>query len=354
MTGRERIVTALSGGVPDRIPCALNFYRVALDAMAPPGFEWEERIDVQFVALPAPSGEQAFRDALAPYPYDTKLGTFEQAANYARWAYHPETPERRNPLARSRNLRELEEHPFPNVDISGAFGNLCDQVADLHARGMAAGGTLPHLGGELFEGAWRLRGLENFLLDLIERPDWADCLLDKLTEAACRNAAVLARTEIDVLSLGDDIGAPGGMLMSPAIWARFFKPRMARIIRAARGTSPNLKVLFHSDGDFTPIIGGLVEIGVDAINPVQPDHMDAVAIRAEYGIYPAIWGAVGRQTTFTFGTPDAIRREVAATVQALGSGGLVLSPAYDLTDLDVPWENVAAFLEAVREAGRIE
>ena len=321
--------------------------------MAPPGFDWEERIDVQFVRTPSSSGEQAFRDDLAPFPYDTKIGTFDQAANYARWAYHPETPERRNPLARIRTLRELDDYAFPDMDLEPAFSGLRDQVAKLHAREMAAGGTLPHLGGELFEPAWRLRGLENFLLDVVERPEWVDCLLDKLTDIASRNATVLAMAGVDLLSLGDDVAGPGGLLISRAAWARFFKPRMARIIQAARTVKPDLKVLFHCDGDFSAIIPDLLEIGIDAINPVQPDHMDAVTVRAEYGSRPVIWGAVGRQSTFSFSNPEAIRREVRERIVSLGPTGLVLCPSYDLTDLDVQWENVAAYLEAVWEEGWI-
>ena len=86
----------------------------------------------------------------------------------------------------------------------------------IHAPGLAAGGNLPHLGGELFEAAWRLRGLENFLLDLVERKDMAHFLLDRLADLARRNAAALARPGVDVLALDDDVGMPGTMMISPA------------------------------------------------------------------------------------------------------------------------------------------
>ena len=86
------------------------------------------------------------------------------------------------------------------------------QVADLHAKGLAAGGNTPHLGGELFEAAWRLRGLERFLIDLVERPEMAGFLLDRLAELARRNATTLALAGVDVLSLDDDVGMPGRMI----------------------------------------------------------------------------------------------------------------------------------------------
>ena len=228
---------------------------------------------------------------------------------------------------------------------------LTRQVQELHARGLAAGGNLPHLGGELFEAAWRLRGLENFLLDLVERPDWAHFLLDRLAALACRNAEALTRAGVDVLALDDDVGMPGTMMISPAMWRVFFKPRLAAIIEAARAIKPGLPVLFHSDGYFEPIVGDLVEIGVNAINPLQPDHMDPVRIRRRFGPQLALWGTVGRQTTFSFATPDEIRHEVKQRIESLGRAGLVLCPAYDIDEPDIPWANVAAFFEAARAFG---
>jgi uroporphyrinogen decarboxylase len=141
------------------------------------------------------------------------------------------------------------------------------------------------------------------------------------------------------------------MMIGPATWREFFKPRLQRIIQAARAIQPNLRILYHSDGYFEPIVGDLAEIGVNAINPLQPDHMDAVRIRQQFGPRLALWGTVGCQTTFSFGSPEDIRQEVKLRVETLGRAGLVLCPAYDLDEPDVPWQNLAAFLEAVREFG---
>lgn len=351
MDGRERVLTALAGEIPDRVPCALNFYHVSLAGFAPPDYDWEALIDVQFVHLPPSPEEEAFRLAARPFPYDTRLGTFEQMATYAHWSYRPATPIARNPLAKAETLGDLQAFPFPDIGTTYQVEGLRDDVADLHRRGLAAGGNLPHLGGELFEAAWRLRGLENFLLDLVERAEWADYLLDRLTQLACRNAEALARAGVDVLSLDDDVGAPVTMMIGPDTWQRFFKPRMAKMIDVARAIKPDLKVIFHSDGAYAPIIPDLIDIGVDGINPLQAEHMDAEEIRRRYGPRLAFWGTVGTQRTFSFANAEAIRDEVRYRIASLGRAGLVLSPAYDLGEPDIPWDNVAAFLEAVREFG---
>jgi len=351
MNSRDRLLVALDGQEPDRVPCALNFYRVDVERLAPPGAWSDSMVDVRFVRFPASPEDESLSRLGRPFPPDTRLGTFDQVSTYDRWSYRPQAPEGRNPLARAQSLQDLKSFPFPKASTSHHVKALTDQVQDLHARGLAAGGGLPHLGGELFETAWRLRGLESFLLDLVERPHWATYLIERLTQLASRNARSLAQAGVDVLVLDDDVGMPGTMMISPATWRRFFKPGLGDIIQAARRIKPDIRLLFHGDGYYEPIVGDLIEIGINGINPLQPDHMDAVRIRRRYGPRLALWGTVGHQTTFSYGTPDAIRQEVRQRVDTLGRSGLILSPAYDLGEPDIPWENVAAFLDAARAYG---
>ena len=351
MGPRERLLTALDGGEPDRVPCALSFYRVDLERLAPPGQAQDGAVDVRFVRFPPSAEEEELRRQAQPYAGDTRLGTVSQVTTYSQWEYRPQTPENRNPLAGAKSLDDLREFPFPDVSAPYRVDGLAQQVHDLHERGLAAGGNLPHLGGELFEAAWRLRGLENFLLDLIERPDWAHFLIDRLTDLARRNARALAQAGVDVLALDDDVGMPRTMMIGPHTWREFFKPRLADIIQSARAIKPDLRVVFHSDGYFEPIVGDLMEIGVNAINPVQPDHMDAAHIRRRFGPSLALWGTIGHQTTWSFATPAEIRQEVKLRIETLGRAGLILCPAYDIDEPDIPWENIAAFLSAVREYG---
>jgi len=311
MNGRERLLTAMDGGTPDRVPRALSFHRVDLGKLAPPDQYRDDLTDVQFINFGDAPADEELRRLVRAHPADTRLGTAAQAAGYARWRYHPETPDRRNPLARATSLEELRSFPFPDAGAPPDVDGMASQVREVHSQGLAAGGSLPHLGGELFEPAWRLRGLENFLLDLIERADWAHFLLDRLTEMACVKAEALARAGVDVLALGDDVGMPRTMIVGPAHWRQFFRPRMAAIIEAARAAKPDVRVVYHSDGYYEPIIGDLIEIGVNAINPIQPEHMDGAHIRRRFGRRVALWGTVGHQSTFARATPDDIRREVA-------------------------------------------
>jgi uroporphyrinogen decarboxylase len=126
---------------------------------------------------------------------------------------------------------------------------------------------------------------------------------------------------------------------------------MATIIRACRAVNPELKIFYHSDGYIEPIIPDLIEIGVDVLNPVQPDSMDPAKLKAKYGDRLAFWGTVGTPTLWAWGTPADIRAEVRERIETVGrGGGLIISPAYDL-EPEVPWQNVLAFFEAVDEYG---
>jgi uroporphyrinogen decarboxylase len=346
VTGRERILAALDGLAPDRVPLAFAFYRVDGAALAPPGAWRDDLLDVAFVAFPVSAEEEELRRRALPYEGNTRLGNPSQVARYATWGYHPETPVPVNPLELATSLDDLERFPFPRISGPRVVADLARQVDDLHAKGLAAGGNTPHLGGEMFEAAWRLRGLENLLVDMVERKDMAAYLFDRLADLTRHNAVTLASAGVDVLSLDDDVGMPGTMMISPDSWREFLKPRLVGIIEAARAVKADIRVMYHSDGHFDPILDDLVEIGVASINPLQPEHMDAGLIRRRYGPRLAFWGTVGRQTTFAFATPDEIRAEVRERVATLGPAGLVLCPAYDIDEPDIPWANIAAFLEA--------
>jgi uroporphyrinogen decarboxylase len=187
--------------------------------------------------------------------------------------------------------------------------------------------------------------------DMIARRPLAEYLLDQLTALLIHSALVLAQAGVDILLLDDDIAMPSDMLIGPQLWRELFRPRLAEVIRIARSASPDLIILYHRDGDFTRIIPDLVAIGVNVVNPIQPDCMNAVAIKQAHGSQLAIWGAVGTAWLWDCGTPGQIREEVRNWISALGPEGLLACPPYyvDFT----PLENLRAFSDAVEEFGQV-
>jgi uroporphyrinogen decarboxylase len=151
-----------------------------------------------------------------------------------------------------------------------------------------------------------------------------------------------------VLSMGDDVGTQRGMLMSVRMWRQHLKPRLARVIAAGRAVRPDVLVFYHSDGNMAAIIPDLIEIGVDILNPVQPECMDPAALKAQYGDRLSFWGLIGTQTTLPFGTPSDVAADVRLRIETVGKGGgLFLAPTH-VIEPEVPWENIVAFVEAVK------
>ncbi len=346
MDSRERVRTALAGGRPDRVPCALGFFLQPLF-----GVEDADELfqtDVRFVGFDPPVEQDRLLEYLEALPADVHVGSEAQLRTYEEWGYRP-AEDSIHPLGRLRSTAEWTRGLLPDFSDRRRHQRLAEDVRRLQDRGLAVAASPPHLGGELFESAWRLRGFERFMRDLVKEPELVGYLIDQLAALATESAVILARCGVDILILDDDVAYCGGLLISPFMWRRFFKPRLARIIEAARRVAPDLLIFYHSDGDFTRLLPDLVELGVNVVNPVAPDCMDAAAIRRAFGGRLALWGTVGTAVTWDLGTPAQIREEVRQRTASVGRSGLLLSPAYDLDF--APRRNVAAFSEAVRDLG---
>lgn len=346
MNSRERVRTALTGGLPDRVPFALGFFGQTLDVIGGADADEAFQTDLRYAAFNPPREDDEFLRYLRRLPPDVHVGNLAQLRTYHEWNYHPELGPQR-PLSGARSLDDLLNLALPNLTDPQRHAGLAGQVQRWHAQGLAVAGSPPHLGGELFETAWRLRGFDEWLIDLKTRPVMANYLLDQLTAMTMQSALILAQAGVDILLLDDDVALPNRMMISPAMWRAYLKPRLRDIIGAAREVSRDLLVFYHSDGNFTAIVPELVEIGVNVINPVQPDCMDAAAIRAEFGSRLALWGTVGTARGWDHGTPDDIRREVRLRAETLGLAGLLLAPAYDVDF--TPLDNLRAFAGAVGE-----
>jgi uroporphyrinogen decarboxylase len=200
----------------------------------------------------------------------------------------------------------------------------------------------------ILETAGALRGLPRLLMDLIEDPDLADRILEIPYRYHLAAAKRMVRMGVDMIWVGDDVGTQRGMMISPACWRRFLKPRMARFISEIRALNPRLKVAYHSDGDIRPIIPELIEIGVDVLNPIQPACMNPAEIARLFGDRLCLWGTIDEQRTLPFGAPEDVRREVLLRIETAGkNGGLILGPTHHV-QLDTPMENFRAMVEAIR------
>jgi uroporphyrinogen decarboxylase len=329
---------------------ALSFYPTVLPQTSGKDADEQLGTDVRFVEFEPPSEQGKFLQYLERLPTHVNVGNLRTLRTYFEWGYHPETAGS-EPLANSHTLDDVKSFSFPNLLEKRRHQHLREKVQKIHSRGIAVAGLPPHMGGEIFEVAQRLRGFEQLMSDFFRNPQFVDYLFQELAKIGSQSVAILAAARVDVICLDDDVGEPSRMMISPDLWRRFLKGPLSRIISTARAGNPSVQILYHSDGYIEPIVPDLIEIGVNAINPVQPDVMDPVALKDEYGSKVAFWGTVGTASDWIYGTPSAIESEVKSRIETVGSGGgLVISPAYDL-EPEVRWENVLAFVKAVQKYG---
>jgi uroporphyrinogen decarboxylase len=209
--------------------------------------------------------------------------------------------------------------------------------------------VVPNLGFALFERAWSLRGLEQLLLDLAADPAYVGELFDRITDIQLVLIDRYLEIGVDGGYFGDDYGAQAGLLFSPTTWRALIKPRLARLF--APFVERGLPVLMHSDGQIADIIEDLVEIGLTALNPVQPEVLDHAWLRDRFGGRLAFYGGISTQTVLPRGTPADVREAVAACRASLAPDGtgLLLAPSHRLMT-DIPMANVDALLAAFIEA----
>jgi uroporphyrinogen decarboxylase len=245
-----------------------------------------------------------------------------------------------NPLA---GTKDLEAFLWPDPYAP----SLLDGAEDAIRQDAGQHFVAPNFGFALFERAWALRGFDTFLLDMALDPIFAEDLLERITEIQLVLIHRFLDLGVDGGYFGDDYGAQDNMLFSPKMWRQMIKPRLARMFAPFR--EAGLPVLMHSDGQIADILPDLVEIGLTAYNPVQPEVVDHVWLRNTFGDQLAYYGGISTQTILPQGTPQDVSRAVAKCVSTLAPDGtgLIVAPSHRMMK-DIPQENIDALLGDLR------
>lgn len=207
-----------------------------------------------------------------------------------------------------------------------------------------------------FQTACDLRGTENFLTDLIDHPDFAQTLLDRITNllTGLLDAAMRAGGRwFDMIELpGDDYAGNSGLILSPAMFRRFIKPCLRRMIDTIRSHKPEIKIMLHSDGAISRLIPDFIELGVDVLHPLEPlPANDLPQIKQQFGDQITFLGGIDISHAMPGSQQDVIE-EVKLRLRQLGEGGgYILAPANHL-QADIPPENVVTLFQAARDYGK--
>jgi uroporphyrinogen decarboxylase len=205
----------------------------------------------------------------------------------------------------------------------------------------------------IFEMLFWLRGFKNAYLDFARDPRIAEAVMDRLLDVQMSFwGAICDELEggmLDVALLTEDLGTQRSLMISPEDFRRVVRPRIGELISFIKRRSPGTRVLLHSCGAIFPLIGDLIDIGVDLLNPVQPRAvgMDPVRVKAEYGDDIVFHGGVDIQSVLCDASPAEVTEHVLSLIEVLGEGGgYIVAPAH-CVQADVPPENIIAMVDAV-------
>jgi len=188
--------------------------------------------------------------------------------------------------------------------------------------------------------------MEDLLADMIQEPAFVDALLDAICDHNLKVMDIALEYPLDGFYFGDDWGQQKGLIMGPALWRRFIRPRLARMYAHAK--EKGLKVFQHSCGDIHDVFPDLIEIGLDVYQTFQPEIYDIRSVKKEFGRDLSFFGGISTQRLLPFGTPEEIRaktREILSVMRP--GGGYILSPTHAVPG-DVPPENIMAMLDVFK------
>jgi len=241
------------------------------------------------------------------------------------------------------DLNEILDYPYPTV-ADDELSKTKRKVDEFHSKGLA---SLAFMQMTVWEASWYLRSMEELMIDMMMKDEKATALLDKITEFAISKSITYVRAGADILSLGDDIGIQNSIMMSVELWETWLKPRIVKVIEAAKQVKPDILIFYHSCGYVIPFIDHLIEIGVDILNPVQPECMSFDEVHDKFGDKLSFWGTLGTQRLLPFGTKEEVLITTLSRLRKCGEkGGLVIGPTH-IVEPEVPWENLTAIIEGV-------
>jgi uroporphyrinogen decarboxylase len=259
-----------------------------------------------------------------------------------------------HPLAQA-SLEDLETYEWPDPDDPRRFELLEEDLEGLRAEGDYA--VVLNGFGECIFGlpSW-LRGHTQFYIDLVSNREFAEALLDRFLHHALRlveNALAVVGKAVDVVRVSDDLGTENGPIVSPEVYRRLIKPRQRMLYEAIKERT-EAKILLHTCGSIAALIPDFVEIGVDAINPVQvaARGMDSRELKASFGDDIAFWGGgCDTQSVLPFGSVDDVVAEVRKRIDDLSPGGGFVFSAVHNIQFDVAPEKICAMYDTARRYG---
>ena len=372
MTHRERILAALNHRQPDRVPLDLGATRSTsivvqayerlnrhLGSTEPPRIfsKWLNiahpsqamlqrfDIDTRSVGQGPPDNWQDI--VFADGSYQDEWGVVRSRP--AGCLYYDLT---KSPFAGEASVADMDRHPWPDPHDPGRCRGLKEEARRLRQETDYA--IALNMPGGVVTQAQFLRGFEDWFADLIADPTFYHALLERITDLWIE----MAKDELDAAGdcadfcfFGDDVAFQDGPMMSMELYRKMVKPYHARVFSYLKSRS-SAKILYHTCGSVAHLIPDLIELGVDALNPIQVSAkgMDTKTLKREFGKDICFWGGIDTQRVLPFGSVQDVQVEVRRRVEDLGPDGYCVCAVHNL-QADVSPENICAMYDAAREYG---
>jgi uroporphyrinogen decarboxylase len=253
------------------------------------------------------------------------------------------------PLESASTVEEIEAYAFPDPLAPGRFSAAKSDIEKFGKDFFVIGDCEL----SIFELAWHLTGMQNYMLAIAMEEEWISALNDRVEQWTLSLAESLVRLGVDAVWFGEDLGTQTSMLISPDMWRREFKPRYQRMIRQLRSINPDILMIIHSDGAVAPLVDDFIEIGFDIYNPVQPNvpGSDPRELQEKYGNRIAFFGGIDQQSLLPSGDITALKEEIRQRYGIMGArGNYLMAPAH-IIQADTAPEMVEAMIQIIKDLG---
>ena len=363
MNSKQRVLSALKRqGLPDRAPLQFDLSRSLLNKFAdkygvPADFTTSYYEDVTYrisgndlrVAMGSDCivvGASLPRGYMHPVD-DSGCITNEFGMKMREGPIYMEVVE--HPMAEVQEAEQVNDFEFPDPLAEGRYDDAAKYIEKYRQSHFIVG----DMELTMFDMMAQLVGLEKLLLDMGMGESYIEALIDKTMNFALAVGKKLVSMGVDGIWAGDDFGTQSGLLISPAMWRRYFKERYREVYAQLKAINPDVLIMQHSDGAVAAILGEWIEVGMEVFNPVQPNvpGHSPEELKDKFGDKLSFWGAIDQQNLLPFGTPLEIEADVKAKTAVLGrGGGYMVAPAH-IIQAETPLENVEALIHAVRGNG---
>jgi len=247
------------------------------------------------------------------------------------------------PLKDCNTLADVESHTWPLAANDWNFSVVRGQLNA--AGGRAVSGSLL---GSVFDDAWRLTGMDQWLMNLALEPQLCQAILRKVCDYWVDFGRLLLESaggKIDLMWTSDDLGTQNGLLISREMCREFVMPLIRERINLFK--SFKARAFMHSCGGIYPIVQDLIACGVEVLNPIQSrcQGMDRRKLKDEFGEKLVFHGSVDQQAALVFGSAQDVIEETRSCLETLGQGGgYIVAPSHAL-ETDISTANVLALYD---------